>query len=222
MKNKGKINKKIIFILLPPICLLLFHFYLYFPYSEDLVKEKMYEYLEENIPDYQNYESNNVLDKDSTPEKLRGYAGYMKTYGMTFVHKNNSSLTFEVYTRGFKIESNYDRVANMLPYLKIAEDIFNQHIAMDNVKLIEISADLTGSFAELNKPSREIVINNAERFIPYIDVTIPNEVMVWHTYLKDIDAQVSNYFKYNNNYKVRFVDGREKELDRHSIVNNEF
>lgn len=222
MKDKSKINKKIIFIALPLICLLLFSFYLYFPYSEDLVREKIYAYIEENVPDYQNYESNNILDRDSTPEKLRGYAGYMKMYSMTFVHKNNKSLTFEVYTRGFKIKSNYVRVANMLPYLKIAEDIFNEDIARDNVKLIEISTDLTGSFAELNKPSREIIINNSERFIPYIDVTISDEITDWHTYLQELDGKVRGYFSYNSDYKVRFTDGKEKELSRHSIDNNEF
>lgn len=222
MKDKSKINKKIIFIALPLICLLLFSFYLYFPYSEDLVREKIYAYIEENVPDYQNYESNNILDRDSTPEKLRGYAGYMKMYSMTFVHKNNKSLTFEVYTRGFKIESNYVRVANILPYLKIAEDIFDEDIAKDNVKLIEISTDLTGSFAELNKPSREIIINNSERFIPYIDVIIPDEITDWHTYLQELDGKVRDYFSYDSDYKVRFTDGKEKELSRHSIDNNEF
>lgn len=216
-------NRKPLIIIIPLICAFLFHFYLYFPYSEDLVREKMYEYVKENIPDYQDYESNNFLDKSSAPnEKIRGYAGYMKTYSMDFVHKNNSSLTFEVYTRGFKIESNYIAVAEMLPYVKTAENLFNENIVDDNVRLIEIVTDLTGSFAEENVVNNEAIINNSERFIPYVEVNIPEELADWKTYLKELDNKVVQYFKEDSVYQVKFVDGKEKEYRRSRIVANDF
>lgn len=192
------------------------------PYNPNLVVRKMDDYVKKTVPNYQDYESSKVLERESTPEHLRGYAGYMKMYTLTYVNKKNDSLFFDVYTHGFDIESNYQKIALMLPYIEVAENIVKENIVSDEIKLIKIDTDLTGSFAETNKPSKEIVMEHSQRFIPYLEVIVPSDVTNWQEHLQQIDGKVTQYFNHGSYYTVKLSDGSIYELSHNQIFNYEF
>lgn len=214
-------NTKVIIglILFPVIFMIIFYILFYAPYGPDKVKEIMYEYVEENIPDYQNYQEVEFGIEDGVSNE-RGYAGYGKSYYLILKHKENSSLVFQVNTDGNKIVSNYYQIESMLPYLKIAEKLFEENIAKENVELIQMTIKYDYDFVNDNVPTEEAVLSHSQFFEPVINVKIPENENVYD-YMKQLDLKVSQYFKEDADYDIEYADGTEKNgIGRYSIQNN--